>query len=219
LTVAETAYAVEGTRPGTERNVLMAALHMAIGDWNRQHDTPGRRIGVLVPANLRPPRWPRGTIGNFSVTARISTVPRERASAELALHAINVQRARNKRTRTGVALIAGLQRTGLLTMWAKQSTIVLQPLTGNQHVDTAMLCDLGWMEEAPSFGPDAGETKELWFSAPARSPHSLCIGAVTTAGKLHLTFRYPLRLFGPDAARRFADCYLGHVGRVADSRS
>jgi NRPS condensation-like uncharacterized protein len=197
----------------------MAALHMAIGDWNRQHDTPGRRIGVLVPANLRPPRWPRGTIGNFSVTARISTVPRERASAELALHAINVQRARNKRTRTGVALIAGLQRTGLLTMWAKQSTIVLQPLTGNQHVDTAMLCDLGWMDDAPSFGPDAGETKELWFSAPARSPHSLCIGAVATGGRLHLTFRYPYRLFDADAARRFAACYLGYVGTVADSRS
>lgn len=219
LTVAETAYAVEGTHPGTERNVLMAALHMAIGDWNLEHGAPGRRIGVLVPANLRPPRWPRGTIGNFSVTARLSTNRRERGSAALALHAINLQRARNQRTRTGAALIAGLRRTGLLSLWAKQSTVVLQPLTGNRLVDTAMLCDLGWIEEAPSFGPDAGETSELWFSAPARSPLSLCVGAVQTGGKLHLTFRYPHRLFGPDAARRFAACYLGHVGSVADSRS
>lgn len=219
LSVAETAYAVEGTLPGTERNVLMAALHRAIGDWNRQHGTPGRRIGVLVPANLRPPRWPRGTIGNFSVTARLSTNRRERAGPSSALAAINAQRARNKRTRTGVALIAGLQRTGLLSLWAKQSIVVLQPLTGNRLVDTALLCDLGWMDDAPSFGPDAGETLELWFSVPARSPLSLCVGAVATGGKLHLTFRYPHRLFGPDAARRFAACYLGHVGSVADSRS
>ncbi|HVF77121.1 MAG TPA: hypothetical protein VNA28_02390 [Solirubrobacteraceae bacterium] len=218
LTAAETSYAIEGTEPGTERNVLMAALHRAIGDWNLQHGTPGRRLGVLAPANLRPPRWPKGTIGNFSVTARLSTNRRERARPSATLKAINAQRARNKRTRNGVALIAGLQRTGLLSLWAKQSIVVLQPLTGNRLVDTAMLCDLGWMDDAPSFGADAGETLELWFSAPARSPLSLCVGVVATGGKLHLTFRYPHRLFGPEAAARFAACYLEHVGAVADSR-
>jgi hypothetical protein len=219
LSAEATEHAVKGTRAGTERNVLMAALHMAIGDWNRQHGAPGRRIGVLVPVNLRPEQWPPEAIGNFSVTARVSTNRRERRRPAAALKAVNAQRARNKRTRTGVALIAGLQRAGLLSLWAKQSAIVLQPLTGNRLVDSAMLCDLGWIDDAPSFGPDAGETTELWFSAPARSPLSLCLGAVTAGGRLHLTLRYPHRLFGPDAARRFADCYLAHVQRVADSRS
>lgn len=219
LSAEETQHAVEGTRPGTERNVLMAALHMAIGDWNREHGAPGRRIGVLVPANLRPDQWPPEAIGNFSVTARVSTNRRERRRPAAALDAVNAQRARNKRTRTGVALIAGLRRASLLALWAKQSAVVLQPLTGNRLVDSAMLCDLGWIDDAPSFGPDAGETSELWFSAPARSPLSLCIGAVTAGGRLHLTLRYPHRLFGPDAARRFADCYVDHVRRVADSRS
>ncbi len=219
LPAAETLHAVAGTGPGSERNVLMAALHLAIGDWNRQHGMPGWRIGVLEPANLRPPRWPQHMIGNFSVTARLSTNCRERRRPTSALGAINAQRARNKRTRTGVALIAGLQRAGLLSLWAKQSTVVLQPLTGNRLVDSAMLSDLGWMDAAPSFGPDAGETTQLWFSAPARSPLSLCVGAVTAGGRLHLTFRYPHRLFGADAARRFAACYLQHVRSVADSRS
>jgi hypothetical protein len=219
LSAAETEHAVAGTGPGTERNVLTAALHRAIGDWNRQPGTPGRRIGVLVPVNLRPPDWPQGTIGNFSVTARLSTNRRERSSPASALHAINAQRARNKRTRTGIALIAGLQRSGLLSLWAKQSSVVLQPLTGNRQVDTAMLCDMGWIDEAPAFGPDAGETLELWFSAPARSPLSLCVGAVTAGERLHLTFRYPHNLFSADAARRFAACYLDHVRAVAGSRS
>jgi NRPS condensation-like uncharacterized protein len=219
LSAEETEHAVKGTHPDTERNVLMAALHMAIGDWNLQHGAPGRRIGILVPVNLRPAQWPPEAIGNFSVTARVSTNRRERRHPAAALDAVNAQRARNKRTRTGVALIAGLQRAGLLSLWAKQSAIVLQPLTGNRLVDSAMLCDLGWMDDAPSFGPDAGETTELWFSAPARSPLSLCIGAVTAGGRLHLTLRYPHRLFSADAARRFADCYVDHVRRAADSRS
>jgi hypothetical protein len=68
------------------------------------------------------------------------------------------------------------------------------------------------------FGPDAGDTVELWFSPPARAPLALCIGAVTVAGSLHLTFRYPHRLFGPDAARRFAECYVSNVRRVAGAR-
>jgi hypothetical protein len=75
------------------------------------------------------------------------------------------------------------------------------------------------MDEAPSFGPDAGETLELWFSTPARTPGSLCIGPVTVGGRLHLTFRYPHRLFGPDAARRFADVYVEQLRSVAAARS
>ena len=219
LSAEETAHVVDAKRPGTSRNVLMAALHLAIGDWNLQHGTPGRRIGVLVPANLRPGQWREEAIGNFSVTARVSTNRRERAGPASALKAITAQTSRNKRTRTGIALIAALQRGGLLPLWAKQSIVMLQPLTGNRLVDTAMLCDLGWMDEAPSFGSDVGETVELWFSTPARSPLSLCLGAVTVGGRLHLTLRYPHRLFSPDAARRFAECYLGHLRLVADSRS
>jgi hypothetical protein len=41
---------------------------------------------------------------------------------------------------------------------------------------------------------------------------------VTVAGRLHLTFRYPHRLFSAEAARRFADCYVEHVLAVAERR-
>lgn len=219
LSPEETARVVNAGRSSSSRNTLMAALHLAIGDWNLQHGTPGGRIGVLVPADLRPQAWRQDAIGNFSVTARVSTNRRERSGPASALKAITAQRSRNKRTRTGIALIAALERSGLLPLWAKQSSVVLQPLTGNRLVDSALLSNLGWLEEAPSFGPGAGETVELWFSTPARSPLSLCVGAVTVAGRLHLTFRYPHRLFGPDAVRRFAGCYLDHLRLVADSRS
>ena len=49
---------VDVEHPGTSRNVLMAALHLAVGDWNLEHHSPGRQIGVQVPVDLRPPNWP-----------------------------------------------------------------------------------------------------------------------------------------------------------------
>jgi hypothetical protein len=219
LSAEETARVVDVTRSRTSTNVLMAALHLAIGEWNLQHGAPGRRISALVQANLRPPEWREDPVANFSVTARMSTHGRDRDDPVSALKAISAQAARNSRTRTGIALIGALERNGLLALWAKQSIVVLEPLTGNRLVDCTVLCNLGWLDEAPSFGPDAGETVELWFSTPARAPLSLCLGAVTVAGRLHLTFRFPHRLFSADATRRFADCYLGHLRAVAASRS
>jgi NRPS condensation-like uncharacterized protein len=218
LSVDDTRRVANIHRQGTARNVLLAGLHLAIGEWNLAHGTPGRRIGVLVPVDLRPAEWRASVVGNFSVTARVSTSRRHRSGHRAALKAITGQKTRNKRFRTGVALLAALDRNGLLPLWAKQSLVVLQPLTRNREVDTAMLANVGWLEAAPSFGPDAGETDALWFSSPARTPQSLCIGAVTVAGRLHLTFRYPHSLFSADAARRFAGCYVDHVVAVAERR-
>jgi hypothetical protein len=88
--------------------------------------------------------------------------------------------------------------------------VMLLPLTGNL-ADTSMLSNLGKLDELPWFGPDAGATVEVWFSPPARMPLGLAIGAVTAASRLHLAFRYRLRLFDADAARRFADGYLAEL--------
>lgn len=215
LSPEDTHRVVNPARPGTSRNVLLASLHLAIGDWNLRHGTPGRRIGVLVPVNLRPPEWPEHLVGNLSVTARVSTSRRQRAGRASALKAVTAETTRNRRGRTGIALIAALQRTGLVPLWAKQSLIVLQPLTRNRKVDTAMLANLGWIEKPPSFGDSAGDTTEMWFSVPARAPESLCVGAVTVNGRLHLALRYPHRIFSPDAARRFADYFLAQMRLMA----
>jgi hypothetical protein len=216
LSAAQTRAVIDGARGVARRDVLMAALHLAIGSWNRRHGAPGGRIGVLAPADLRSEDWPPDAIANVSVNTRLSTRRHQRRGPAAAAKAVAVQSERSKRTRTGIALIAGLQRAGLLALWAKQSTIVLQPLTAHHRADAAMLADLGSLGETPRFGPDAGDTVGLWISLPTRSPLSVSIGAVTVQGRLHLTFRYPHRVFGPDGARRFADCYLAHLRRVAE---
>ena len=170
---------------------------------------------MLAPVNLRPADWRGRPVANFSVTARVSTSRRHRAGPASALRSITAQTSRNKGTRTGIALIAALERTGLSALWAKQSVVVLQPLTRNRDLDIALLANIGWLEQAPTFGPEAGETTEVWFSAPARAPLSLCIGVVAVDGRPRLVLRYPHRLFSDDAARRFADGYLAQLRAVA----
>ena len=210
----------QGTRDvtgagGVSRDALVAALHLAIMRWNSRHAMPGRRIGVLVPVDLRPAELAEHVVANLSVNTRLSTTPRERATPGSVLRAIRWHSERDDATRTGTALMAALQRAGMLALWAKQSSIVLQPLVDNDRADAAMLCDLGSFPAAPRFGGEAGEVTELWFSPPSRSPRCLCVGTVTLEGRLYLTFRYPHALFGPNAVRRFADLYLSELERVS----
>jgi NRPS condensation-like uncharacterized protein len=219
LSARETCDVVDVAHEGNAGDVLMAALHRTIGDWYRRHGERGRTVGALAPADVRSARWPRDRIGNFSINSRVSTSRRDRSSAARTLVAVTAQGTRNRRNRTGIELIAGLERAGMLALWAKQSSVVLAPLTAHDRVDCAMLGNLGPIGDAPSFGPDAGDTVELWFSPPARSPRILCVGALVVGGRLQLTFRYPLRLLGPEAARRFADAYVAQLRAVAAAAS
>lgn len=200
---------------GTSTDVLLTALHQAIAEWNVGHGRTGGRISVLVSANLRSPKLPTASVGNFSVTARVSTSRRDRSDPTATLHAVTSQTGRNRRSRTGVALLEALHRLGLLALWARQSVIVLEPVSVNRSVDSAMLSNLGRLVDPPNFSGDAGTTTEAWFSPPTRIPVGLTIGAATVSGSLHLVFRYPRRLFDDDAAKRFAACYLEQLRRVA----
>ncbi|MDQ6615390.1 MAG: condensation domain-containing protein [Actinomycetota bacterium] len=196
-------------RLATVNDVLVAALHLTIAEWNTQHRISCRRIGVLVPANMRPPEWREEMVGNFSLPARISTSCRNRRRATATLAAVAAQTRRKKQVGMGTAFIELLGRTRLLPLWAKRLLVLALPLTGNRLVDTAMLSNVGRLDNLPSFddGLGAGQVDELWFSPPARMPLGLTVGAATVAGRLHLVLRFRYRLFDQAAAIRFADLY------------
>lgn len=204
--------------PGSVNDVLLAALHLACAAWNARHGQPSRRISVLVPANLRPSEWRDELVGNFSLPARISTLPRQRTSPRAALETVTTQTRRKKRSGMGTALLEALNRSWLLPRWAKQG-LVATPLLTKRFADTAVLSNLGNLAQPPSFGPGAGDTDELWFSAPARMPLGLSVGAITVAGRLHLVLRYRRAQFDPDAARRFGECYLAELRGIVDAVS
>src|SRR6266568_3055278 len=90
----------------------------------------------------------------------------------------------------------------------KEVTWGLLPFVLERGLDTAVLSNLGRLGEPLSFGADAGDAAEVWFSPPARMPVGLALGAVTIGRWLHLSFRYRHPLFGPGAAARFATRYV-----------
>lgn len=207
-------------RPGSVNDVLLAALHLAVNDWNAQHQAPCRRITVMTPSNLRPPRWRDEVVGNFSLPARITTTPRQRSSPAAALSAVIAQTSRKKRTGMGTALLELLAQSQRVPLTAKRTLMTSFDRAGDRLVDTVILSNLGRLEEPPSFG-DAGEPSELWFSAPSRWPLGLSVGALTVSDRLHLVFRYDRQLFDDAAVRQFADDYLDwlrSVTRLGSSR-
>ncbi len=206
--------AVEG---GTVNDVLLAALHLAIAAWNDDHAVPSSRIGVLVPVNLRPKEWWEEMAGNFSLNVRVATKPAERESPQAVLEVMADQSNRIKKGGTGAALIEVLGGLPSLPLWAKQSAAPVLAFSGSRLVDTALLSNVGELDEPPSFGPDAGETTEMWFSAPARMPLGLSMGTVTLGGRMHIAYRYRHPQFDMEAARRFAELYEAALDRFIET--
>src|SRR5207244_1950840 len=72
---AEDMPALGSRRPpgATVNDVLLAALHLAIAEWNAEHGAPCERIGIMMPVNLRPPERRNALVGNFSSFVSVAT--------------------------------------------------------------------------------------------------------------------------------------------------
>lgn len=214
LSVDQTRRLVESDLPGTVNDVLLAALHLAIAAWNDDHGSATRRIGVMVPVDLRPGEWREEIVGNLILPVRVSTGRADRSGPRAALEAVAAQSQRIKEGGTAGALLEVLGRSPSFPLRVKQASSPVLRLVSHRLADTALLSNLAGLDDPPSFGADAGDTTEVWFSAPARMPLGLSIGVVTVAGRLHAVLRYRHPLFGPDAARRFAEAWVATLDRV-----
>lgn len=190
----------------TINDLLVAALHLAIEDWNADHAVETGRIGVMMPVNLRPAEWRDEVVVNLASMASVSTGEAERETPGSLLDAVSRQTRRVKTTGAARALDDVLGRSGPLPVGVKRFLPVLLPLTGDRLVDTAVLSNLGRVDPI-DFGLEAGPSTELWFSPPARMPLGVGVGAVTVDGSLRLSFRSCREQFSAEAATSFADRY------------
>jgi NRPS condensation-like uncharacterized protein len=211
----ETTKALAAVEGGTVNDVLLAGLHLALAGWNEEHGLTNRRVGVMMPVNLRPKEWWEEMAGNFSLNVRVATTPADRESPETLLGAVAEKSNRIKKGGTGAALIELLGGLPAVPVWAKHSVAPLTRFSGDRLVDTALLSNLGKIDEAPAFGPDAGETTEMWFTAPCRMPLGLSIGTVTTGGRMHVAYRYRHPQFDAAGVARFADRYAAALDLYA----
>jgi NRPS condensation-like uncharacterized protein len=211
LSPEETRQLVEADGSVTVNDLLLAALTVAAERWNAVHGRACGRIGVLVPVNLRPKQWQTDVVTNLVLDTRVSTGPLDRRSRRQLLDALAHQTRRIKRWGTGAAVFEVLALSPRLPMSVKQPLSPVLAMTGDRLVDTALLSNLGSVAKLPSFGPEAGEATGLWFSAPTRMPGGLSVGAASAGGRLCLSFRYRRPLFGPTAARHFAELFLSEL--------
>ena len=204
--------------PGaTVNDLLLAALHLAISDWNADHAREAERISVMMPMNMRPDDTWHETLGNVSLMAPVSTSPEDRDDAGAIVHAVADQTRRAKRTGSASLLLDLLERSHLLPSVAKKFLPFLSPLSRDVFIDTAVLSNLGRVAEPLDFGEGdhGGVATELWFSPPARMPLGVGVGAATHEGDLFLSFRCCQAQFDAAGAASFAEYFRAALQFVA----
>src|SRR5436309_1777698 len=164
---------------------------------------------------LRPRERRHEVVGNFSSFVTVATDPEDRRRPAATVAAVTAQSRRVKAGGPPGALVDVLASPLPGPLVLKEVTWGLLPFVLERGLDTAVLSNLGRLDEPLSFGADAGDAAEVWFSPPARMPVGLALGAVTIGRRLHLSFRYRHPLFGPGAAARFATRYVEALDRLA----
>jgi NRPS condensation-like uncharacterized protein len=200
----------------TVNDLLVAALCLTIDRWNAAHGRASGQISVTIPVNGRTAdqRW-QGD-GNRSWLIRVVTSPARRASADALLTWVAGQtQAARERGRTGGT--DALSRL-LATAWApvpvkRRTARLVRGLAAPVLTDTSLVSNLGVLPEPPTF--DGSGTEPLWLAPPCPMPRGLSVGAVTVAGRLHLSVRYRLALMDEAAAEDFMACFQAAIAELA----
>jgi NRPS condensation-like uncharacterized protein len=200
----------------TVNDLLQAALHLAIAEWNARRHHRCDCIAVFMPANSRPPEWRDELVINHAVGGKITSMPEQRATPEALLAAVAKQ---TRWIKSGFAAAAVFD----LPYWVLNLTPLLLPmisfLLGDRVENTAVLSNLGRLDDLPGFGAEAGAVTEFWFSPPCGMPMGLSLGVAGVQGRLHLAFRYRRALFDDGVARRFADLFLECLLRLGQDEA
>ena len=199
----------------TVNDLLVAALVAAVDGWNAAQGTRSERIRVSVPVNARDQRDRWAGPGNQSRLIRVTINSGERADPARLLARVAAQtRAGKQRRSDGLDATSRLLATGWAPAAVKRTAARLaRRLAGPVCTDTALLSNLGVLPEPPSFGGRG--TEPIWFSGPAQMPRGLGVGAVTTAGRLHLCVHYRHALLDRSAAADFTALYCRTLGEMA----
>ena len=190
----------------TVNDVLLGGLATTVNRWNEQHGASGGTIYLMMPINLRPAAWRQEIVGNFAsyVSVRVDSGHETTLDAAIQAAAASTQRIKDG----GIAglIIDLFGAPTLLPTAIKRRMQDLLPLTGNVLVDTAVLSNLGRIDNVPHLG-NAGTVRELWFSPPGRMPLGASFGAATLDGRLLITLRYRHALLDATAADQFLTAF------------
>jgi NRPS condensation-like uncharacterized protein len=190
----------------TLNDVLLGGLATTVNRWNERHGASGGTIYLMMPINLRPAAWRQEIVGNFASYVSVRVDSGHKTTLDAAIQAAAASTQRIKQGGIAGLIIDLFGAPTLLPTGIKRRLQELLPLTGNVLVDTAVLSNLGRIDNVPHLG-DAGTVRELWFSPPGRMPLGASFGAATLDGRLLITLRYRHTLLDATAARQFLTVY------------
>ena len=196
----------------TVNDLLLASLHRTVAAWNADHGRPCQTISIMMPVNLRPAEWRNEVVGNLTLGGAILSTSEQRSTAESLLATVAAQ---TQRIKAGDDFAAFVE----LPLLVRKLLLILVLIQGARAIDTAVLSNLGRINDVPDFGTEAGEVMEIWFSPPVGMPTGLAIGAASLSDRLHLVIRYRRALFEARAARRFSDLFLEILTELTADRT
>jgi len=193
-------------------DVLLATLHTTIEDWNQHHDDPADKISLMMPVNLRPRDWFYDVVGMYALFQSISTKASDRGSFKSTVREVARQTTEVKEKDTAVSFLQSLRLIPSETpvgLRGQMPELLKGP--GSGLVDTAVLSNLGRVPEPAPALAEEDDLNALWFSPPCQSPADLSLGVVTAGGVIRLVFRHKFSVLGREAAREFAEMYVGNL--------
>jgi NRPS condensation-like uncharacterized protein len=190
----------------TANDVLIAALAVTARRWNEQHGGSTGRAALMMPVNLRPKEWRFDVIANFASYVTVHLAEDEQSDISGAVVAAADRTRKIKSDGIPGLIVDLLAFPTALPTGIKQRLQELIPLTGNVVVDTAVLSNLGKLDEMPSAG-DAGAVTRIGFSPPGRMPLGASLGVATMDDEMWVTLRYRHAMFDAEAAREFGRLY------------
>jgi len=197
----------------TLNDLLLAALHQAVDQWNADHGVRSGRISVTTTVNLRPREWRQEIVANLSLFGSISTHPSDRATRLRTLETVAAQTRRLKERHTARFWVGLFGHSHLVPTWVRSPVFTWLSSSTNPFLDTAVLSNIGVL--APfDFGPRAGPLLEAWFSAPVWMPVGLLILVASTGGTLHLVLRHHLSVLDEAAAAEFMHLFASLLQTV-----
>jgi NRPS condensation-like uncharacterized protein len=203
-----------GRPPGVSVNdAVLAALSLAVDDWNAAHDRTTDRVGLMVPVNARPADRFYETVAMYTPFVSVSTDRAARATPGSTLRAVarRTDRVRERDSAAWVADALGLFGPVLPAVAARGVPWLLDR-TDRALLDTAVCSNLGRVPAFPGF--DAERPAGLWFSPPTVMPMGAGLGVATLDGRVSLTLRYAREQFDAAGATRFTDGLCTRLGDV-----
>lgn len=220
------------TRGGaTVTDLLVAALHLAVADWNAAHGDDARAVSVTVPVRSRSAPdvgtgdGAVGGVGGVRVDATVNrtlqvttwTHATDRVDPTRTVRGVGHQLAAVREASVTPHEPAALGVLALLPERIRARVPALASwVTGDRFVASSRLSNLGSVP-VPSLDFGAARTTRFAFVPPARMPQAVTLGVVGYDGGLEVALRWCRPQLDATEAAAFLDVFVAATDRVACS--